>query len=116
MPQGGRLEVSLELPGSGRVRLSVADTGTGIPAEMAGRLFTPFASTKPTGTGLGLSISRRIIEEHGGRITRGQPPGGRSLLHDSLPPARNLAPASDERSACEQAYANSLSLVPERGE
>ena len=54
----------------------MSDTGAGIPAEMAGRLFTPFATTKPTGTGLGLSLSRRILEEHGGRIAASNRPEG----------------------------------------
>jgi two-component system sensor histidine kinase HydH len=69
MPQGGRLEVMLETAPQAEIRIRVEDTGTGILPEMAERLFTPFASTKATGTGLGLSISRRIMEEHGGRIT-----------------------------------------------
>jgi hypothetical protein len=58
MPRGGRLEVGLETSPGGEVTLTVRDTGSGIPPEMADRLFTPFASSKPTGTGLGLSISR----------------------------------------------------------
>jgi signal transduction histidine kinase len=69
MPRGGSLEVGLEPSPVAGVYLTVADTGTGISPEIADRLFTPFASTKPTGTGLGLSISRRIVEEHGGRLT-----------------------------------------------
>ncbi|MFN4259572.1 MAG: ATP-binding protein [Gemmataceae bacterium] len=69
MPHGGQLEVGLEqLPKRG-ICLRVSDSGSGIPAVVASRLFTPFISTKPTGTGLGLSISQRIIEEHGGHIT-----------------------------------------------
>jgi signal transduction histidine kinase len=69
MPTGGRLEVALTLTPAAEALLTVSDTGGGIAPEMRDRLFTPFASTKPTGTGLGLSISRRIVEEHGGRIT-----------------------------------------------
>ena len=69
MPNGGSLTINLECTPDQEARIGVADTGPGIPPEMFRRLFTPFASSKPTGTGLGLSISRRIIEEHGGRIT-----------------------------------------------
>jgi signal transduction histidine kinase len=85
MPQGGRLEVSLETAPLAEVHLQVADTGPGIPAEVASRLFTPFTSSKPTGTGLGLSISRRIIEEHGGRITASNRPAGGACFTITLP-------------------------------
>jgi signal transduction histidine kinase len=76
MPAGGRLTVHLRQSDSGSVALTVRDTGSGIPAEMNGRLFTPFATTKPTGTGLGLSISQRIVEEHSGRIIGDSNPTG----------------------------------------
>jgi signal transduction histidine kinase len=69
MPGGGRLEVRLEAPPGRGLLLEVLDTGPGIAPHMAERLFTPFASSKPTGTGLGLSICKRIVEEHGGSIT-----------------------------------------------
>jgi signal transduction histidine kinase len=86
MPQGGRLDVELTAQASGAVRLAVSDTGAGIPAEMADRLFTPFATTKPTGTGLGLSISSRILEEHGGRITASNRPEGGACFLITVPP------------------------------
>jgi signal transduction histidine kinase len=95
MPQGGRLEVALESAPGGEAVLTVADTGPGIPAEMAGRLFTPFASTKPTGTGLGLSISRRIVEEHGGTISAGDRPGGGAAFTIRLPAGQVGAPTGE---------------------
>jgi signal transduction histidine kinase len=52
-----------------QIQIEVADTGPGIPAEVAGKLFSPFVTTKPEGTGLGLMITRRIIQEHHGSIS-----------------------------------------------
>ncbi|HEV3257937.1 MAG TPA: ATP-binding protein [Gemmataceae bacterium] len=85
MPRGGRLAVRLEASPLLGVTLDVTDSGSGIAAEVADRLFTPFTSTKPTGTGLGLSISRRIVEEHGGRLTAGNRPEGGARFTIALP-------------------------------
>jgi len=84
MPQGGRLEVGAEAAGAEAV-LHVADTGPGIAAAIASRLFTPFVSTKPTGTGLGLSISRRVLEEHGGSIRAMNRTEGGAVFTVTLP-------------------------------
>ena len=50
------------------VRISVADSGPGVPDDIAAQLFRPFATSKPQGMGLGLAISRSIVEARGGRL------------------------------------------------
>ena len=75
MGSGGRLKIRVtntrERSNGVRygVRLSVADTGSGICPELKKRLFEPFVSTKGNnGTGLGLWVSSEIVQEHGGTI------------------------------------------------
>ncbi|HYW32256.1 MAG TPA: ATP-binding protein [Gemmatimonas sp.] len=53
---------------SGEVAIAVCDTGPGLSADLDGRLFTPFATTKPSGTGLGLVVARSIVQDHGGTL------------------------------------------------
>lgn len=84
MPGGGRIDVDLKLADDG-VRLTVSDTGSGIPPELAERLFRPFTTSKPQGTGLGLSISARILEEHGGAITAANRSEGGARFTITLP-------------------------------
>ncbi len=85
MSQGGILAVSLETLARETVHITVTDTGVGISTEIMPRLFTPFTTTKPTGTGLGLSISRRIVEEHGGRISANNRPEGGACFIITIP-------------------------------
>jgi len=53
---------------SDSIELAVCDTGQGLPAEDAEKLFDSFFTTKPDGLGIGLSLSRSIIKAHGGRL------------------------------------------------
>jgi len=69
------------------IEISVADSGSGIAADVAERIFEPFVTTKPLGMGMGLSISHSIIESHGGslRMTANVPSG--AIFSFDLPTA-----------------------------
>jgi signal transduction histidine kinase len=69
----------------GRVALTVADTGPGIPPEVRPRIFDPYFTTRRDGLGLGLAIVRRIVEAHGGMVDVESEPGRGALFRVSLP-------------------------------
>lgn len=56
--------------------IHLEDSGPGIAAEMQGKLFEPFNSTKKNGTGLGLAVSYGVVEAHGGQLRLAQPQHG----------------------------------------
>lgn len=68
MPYGGKLIVSSVKSGQ-YIKISIADTGYGIPSEAFKNVFSPFFTTKNKGTGLGLTVSYRILQDHGGTIS-----------------------------------------------
>ena len=92
----------------GWVDIEVCDTGCGIAPENLGKIMDPFFTTKPVGqgTGLGLSIVRRIVDEHGGRITVDSQVGVGTSITISLPIDRGITPsAQDGMDASEDAEA-----------
>jgi signal transduction histidine kinase len=91
--------------GGDEVVVSVADTGTGIPAGDRERVFEAFAQSgdtltdKPRGTGLGLPISRDIVEAHGGRMWLESEVGRGSTFSFALPVAAVPTPAGEAPTA-----------------
>ena len=69
------------------IRITIEDSGQGIPPEVLPHIFEPFYTTKDVGhgTGLGLSISHKVIEDHGGRIEVQSTPGEGSRFSFYLP-------------------------------
>lgn len=67
MPKGGTLTISAAVV-DGEFRVSVKDSGPGIPPHVQRNLFLPYFSTKATGSGMGLALSEKVISQHGGRI------------------------------------------------
>lgn len=67
MPEGGRLTFRLEAD-EHQLRIGVADTGHGIPAEIHPYVFDPYFTTRHDGTGMGLALCDKIVRQHGGTI------------------------------------------------
>lgn len=85
MPDGGDINVVAEV-GQGMGHIRISDTGPGIPADIIGRIFTPFFTTKGTkGTGLGLSVAESMVRANQGRITVESTPGKGATFVVSLP-------------------------------
>ncbi len=96
MPQGGSLDISfslaeiavgssLPLPVGTYARVSIKDSGTGIPLENMPKLFDPFFTTKPNGTGLGLAATYSIVKRHGGHLDVQSELGSGTVCHVYLP-------------------------------
>lgn len=82
----------------GQAVIEIADSGPGIPAALAGRIFDPFFSTKGVGKGLGLglSISYNIVHDFGGTLTAANAPGGGAVFTLVLPLAAAAQAAAAE--------------------
>ena len=106
MPDGGAITIAArkaaspqpEQPGA-FIHVSVADTGTGMPSEVAARAIEPFFTTKEVGkgTGLGLSMVYGLVRQSGGQMTIDSAPGHGTVINIHLPSTtvvpRHAAPA-----------------------
>ena len=121
MPNGGRLIIETQnlslksdddcavygvAPGN-YVRLSVSDTGSGMPPEVAARAFEPFFTTKPPGrgTGLGLASIYGFVKQSAGNATIHSEPGRRTTVHVYLPSLPMAEAPSRRAGAAEPAAA-----------
>jgi signal transduction histidine kinase len=84
MPEGGELILSLA-SAAGDATITVTDTGPGISPDAITRIFHAYFTTKRGGTGLGLAMAKRIVEEHGGRLTVQSEQGKGSQFQIRLP-------------------------------
>ena len=98
MPNGGTLRIAADFvpagqgsreirlaPSSAYVRLTVADTGPGVPAELKEKIFTPFFTSRVKGMGLGLSIVKGIVDAHHGVLRETGEPGRGAQFEIYLP-------------------------------
>lgn len=96
-PLNDRRLVISTLNDDGRVRLSIADHGTGIRADPIDSVFEPFYTSKAHGLGLGLAICRSIVEAHGGRMWAMNNEAGGATFQLVLPAADAKPRAADAR-------------------
>jgi signal transduction histidine kinase len=104
MPGGGWIEIGgrTETTEEGRsLVITVADTGPGISPEHLPNLFDAGFSTRAASPGLGLAVCRKIIEQHGGKITAASPPGRGAIFTLTFP----LSVASTDSPKAEAAEA-----------
>ncbi|MBM2837979.1 MAG: hypothetical protein HW415_604 [Deltaproteobacteria bacterium] len=105
MPMGGSIEISARnaiigagehaaLPQGNYVKVSIKDSGVGMPEKTLSRIFDPFFSTKEKGSGLGLALSYSIVKRHGGFLGVESEPGKGSTFHIYLPASKNVNAAA----------------------
>jgi signal transduction histidine kinase len=96
MPDGGRIEIGCQncanadgmdqsLPPQDWVKITIHDSGPGIPKAVEDKIFDPYFTTKAKGSGLGLAISHSIVKKHGGRIQVASVPGQGATFTIFLP-------------------------------
>ncbi len=84
MPDGGDLTIGVKGDGDSTI-LSMSDTGSGLDEKIIGKVFEPFFTTRDRGLGLGLAMTKRVIEEHGGKVSFKSSEGKGSTVELILP-------------------------------
>ncbi|MBW1637094.1 MAG: two-component sensor histidine kinase [Deltaproteobacteria bacterium] len=83
----GQVQVSTS-NSRGGIRISVRDSGPGIPEEKIDQIFKPFFTDKNRGTGLGLAITKSIVDSHGGKISVESEVDNGTTFVINIPPAK----------------------------
>jgi two-component system sensor kinase FixL len=84
-PDAGRVVIEACADnGKGKVEITVRDSGHGIPAGIADKVFGPLFTTKPEGMGIGLTLSRTIVEAHGGQLWTDKSENDGAFFHFTL--------------------------------
>ncbi len=110
MPAGGVIRITLRnvtvaagakptLAAGNYLRLSIADSGTGIAPDHLSRIFEPYFTTKKEGSGLGLATVYSIIKKHQGHVEAESKPGAGTTFHLWLPAASTdpVLPAAESK-------------------
>jgi signal transduction histidine kinase len=90
MSNGGKLTITASRK-QDEVRISVQDTGQGIPEENKAKVFQPLFSTKAKGQGFGLAVVKRLVEAHTGTITFGSEIGKGTTFTLMIPSAKEAS-------------------------
>jgi signal transduction histidine kinase len=89
-PGKRRVSIRTTVINNATIKVTIADSGTGISDDKLQQIFEPFFTTKEKGTGLGLAIARTIIERSGGEISAANRPNGGAVFRFSLPLVKEL--------------------------
>ena len=123
MPEGGIIKVNCEnvspteepyfpMAQKGRyVKITIEDTGIGIPAKIIEKVFDPYFSTKHDGSGLGLAISQSIISKHGGHVSVKSTPDNGTAFTIYLPASEQIKTLDKKSDVCGKTSSKAKILI-----
>ena len=106
---GGSNEMSLD-PGH-YLKISIKDSGLGIPIEIQSRIFDPFFTTKPKGSGLGLAVVYSIVRNHEGRVTVESEQGRGSVFIFYLPASEKAVEQEEKTPVVQDKYSKQTRIL-----